>query len=167
MPVYTWSGLDNTGNKISGVSAADNRQQLHAALNQKNIYPLKIRRKLKTMLNCHPPIKTKHITHLIAQLAVLINANTPLIKALTIIATDESHSKLTALIIESKNSLAEGKSLSQTWQQYPKYFTQLTCSIINAGEQTGTLDLMLTELANHLKKIVTIQHISRKKLEVI
>lgn len=97
-------------------------------------------------------IKPQHIITFYEQLAILINANIPIIKALIILNQDEKNTQLKDLITLCKNTIATGKSLSQTLHQHPQYFNALCCALINIGEQTGTLDLMLLELTNHLKK---------------
>ena len=152
MPTYTWSGINQHGKKISGVEQATNHVQLKIKLAKQNIFPLKITPSFKFTAWSYQKIKTKHITNFIEQLTVLINANTPIIKALTIISQDEQNPKIKNLVINCKNSISEGKSFHQTLQQYPQYFTELICSLINVGEQSGTLDIMLQELTNHLKK---------------
>src|SRR3972149_4609366 len=67
-------------------------------------------------------------------------------------ATNHVQLKIKNLVINCKNSISEGKSFHQTLQQYPQYFTELICSLINVGEQSGTLDIMLQELTSYLEK---------------
>src|SRR3972149_5888930 len=152
MPTYTWSGINQHGKKISGVEQATNHVQLKIKLAKQNIFPLKITINFTSTFWSHQKIKTKHITNLIEQLTVLINANIPIVKALTIISQDEQNPRIKDLVINCKNSISEGKSFYQTLQQYPQYFTELICSLINVGEQSGTLDIMLQELTSYLEK---------------
>ncbi|EKD56901.1 MAG: hypothetical protein ACD_58C00049G0003 [uncultured bacterium] len=152
MATYIWSGIDRDGKKISGIDQAVNHAQLKIKLTKQNIFPLKITLKFTFVFLTHQKIKTKHITNLIEQLTVLINANIPIVKALTIISQDEQNPRIKDLVINCKNSISEGKSFYQTLQQYPQYFTELICSLINVGEQSGTLDIMLQELTSYLEK---------------
>lgn len=152
MPTYIWLGITHEGRKISGKEYAQNHSELKSKLVKQNIFLIKIKYDYTHILKICSKIKTKDITHLIEQISVLVNANTPIIKALSIISQDEKNHKIKELIIDCKNSISEGKSLHQTWQQYPQYFTPIICSLINVGEQSGTLDIMLCELTNYLKK---------------
>lgn len=153
MPIYTWSGLACNGKKISGIDHANNLQQLKYKLNQQNIFLLKAKLKITITSWHHRKIKTKHITSFIEQLAILINANLSLITALNITIQNEKNENLKNLIISRKDSISAGQSLHQTLCQHPQYFNELLCSLIYIGEQSGTLDIILNELASYFKKI--------------
>ena len=146
MPAYTWFGIDSAGKKIKGVNYANNNGQLRNKLSKQNIFPVKI----KIIIF---KINTKHITAFIEQLAILINANTPLITALNILIADTKNENLKNLIIDCKNSISTGQSLYKTLCQYPQYFNNLLCNLINVGEQSGTLSIVLNELADYFTKI--------------
>lgn len=161
MPTYIWLGINHHGQKISGTESALNQQQLKTNLKKQNILPLKITYDFSCFYKFRSKITTKQIAYLIEQLTLLINANTPIVKALKIIGQNEQHPKLKDLIINCQNSIYAGNSLYQTLRQYPQHFTKLLCSLINVGEQSGTLDLMLSELSHHLKKI------ERQKQQII
>jgi len=155
MPTYTWSGIDCHGKKISGIDYANNYQHLKHKLSSQNIFLLKIELKIFMTFWRNRKIKAKHITAFIEQLAILINANTSLITALNIISQDETNAGLKNLIINCKNSISAGQSLHQTLCQHPQYFNELLCSLIYVGEQSGTLDIVLNELAIYSAKIAS------------
>lgn len=149
MPTYTWSGIDCTGKKISGIAYANNLNQLKIKLSKQNIFPLKI----AATFWRNRKIKAKHITAFIEQLAILINANIPLLIALNIIIQDAENKSIKNLITNCKNSISAGQSLHTTLSQQPQYFSELLCSLINVGEQSGTLDIILNELVDYFTKI--------------
>lgn len=153
MPTYTWSGVDYTGKKINGIDYATSCSQLKIKLTKQNILPLKIVPKISIAFWYSNKIKAKHITAFIEQLAILINANIPLITALNTICQDEKNENLRNLIIDCKNSISTGQSLHQTLCQYPQYFNEILCGLINVGEQSGALDIILNELTNYFTKI--------------
>lgn len=153
MPTYIWSGIDSAGKKINGIDYANNHRQLKTKLNKQNIFPLKVKPKIVIAFWRNNKIKAKNITAFIEQLAILINANTPLITALNILSMDEKNENLKNLIISCKNSISAGQSLYKTLRQHPQYFNDLLCGLINVGEQSGALDIILSELANYFTKI--------------
>lgn len=152
MPTYRWSGIDRTGKKFTGIEKAHSKTQLKTDLINQNIFPLKIAVSFPTISSSLRTIKTKHISQLIDQLSVLINANIPIIKALEIIGQDQQNCKIKTLANECKLSISDGKTLYQTLNHYPQYFNELICNLVNAGEQSGSLDVVLREISNHLKK---------------
>jgi type IV pilus assembly protein PilC len=151
MPIYNWFGIDHSGKKISGTEYANNRDQLKNKLAKQRIFLLKA--SIKVILWQNNKIKAKHITAFISQLAILINANTPLMTAFNIISRDEKNKNLKNLIIECKNSISAGQSLYKTLCKYPQYFNELLCSLINVGEQSGNLDLILNEVTKHFAQM--------------
>jgi type IV pilus assembly protein PilC len=152
MFTYTWFGLNCDGRKINGIDCAQNRKQLENKLKEQGIFPLRIKRKFLIDFLCKSRIKTKHIASFIEQLAILINANVTLVVALNIIIQDEEHAGLKNLIIKCKDSLSSGQSLHKTLCQYPQHFNEILCSLINVGEQSGSLGVVLVELANYFAK---------------
>lgn len=156
MPTYIWSGIDNNGKKSAGIDWAANSQQLKNTLYQKGILPLKVRLKISLTFWYVSQIRSKNTIDFIEQLAILINANIPLVSALTIIMEDEKNVGLRNLITNLKKSISAGQSLYQTLCQYPQHFNELLCGLINVGEQSGNLDIILNELTNHFTRL-TIQ----------
>jgi type IV pilus assembly protein PilC len=154
MPTYTWSGISCTGKKISGIDYANNLNQLKIKLSKQNIFPLKI----AATFWRNRKMKAKHITTFIEQLAILINANIPLLIALNIIIQDTENESMKKLITNCKNSISAGQSLHATLSQQPQYFNKLLCSLINVGEQSGTLDIILNELVDYFTKIASQKH---------
>ncbi|EKE01933.1 MAG: hypothetical protein ACD_21C00019G0001 [uncultured bacterium] len=153
MPIYSWFGLDYNGQKISNTDYANNLQQLKNKLSKQNIFLLKVKSKNPIAFWRNSKIKTKHITVFIEQLAILINANTPLVTALNIMNQDTANADLKKLIIDCKSSISAGRSLYKTLCQHPQHFDELVRGLINVGEQSGTLDTVLNELTSYLTKM--------------
>lgn len=151
MSIYNWSGIDHTGKNITGSSEAENKNHIKEMLAQENIFPIKIIRKVN--FYSEQKIKTKHVYLFVEQLAILINANIALVTALNIIIVQEKHKALKKLIIKINNSISSGQSFYQTLSQYPQYFNKIFCNLINVGEQSGTLNIILNELAQYFTKI--------------
>lgn len=151
MPTYNWVGIDHAGKNITGISEAKNKHIIRENLVQENIFPIKITRKIT--FYSEQKIKTKQIYLFVEQLAILINANINLIAALDIITAQEKHIALKKLIIKISGSISAGQSFYQTLNQYPQYFNKIFCNLINVGEQSGTLSIILNELAQYFTKM--------------
>ena len=164
MFIYTWLGIDHEGKIIRGKESAKNKKQLKIKLAKKNILPLKIKLSNLSYLKFNKKIKTKYIIFFIEQLSSLINSNIPLAQALTIINQEEKNHNLKKVVADCKTSISEGTSLHETLQQHPQHFNKLICGLIKAGEESGTLDVILKDLANHLKKSQSQKNKAKKAL---
>lgn len=162
MPVYTWIGIDYTGKNITGINEAKNKNHIKEILAQENIFPTKITRKIN--FYSEPKITTKHIYLFVEQLAILINANINLLAALNIIIIQEKHISFKKLIIKISSSISSGQSFYRALNQYPQYFNKILCNLINVGEQSGTLSIILNELAQYFTKIESQKRKVKKAL---
>ncbi len=152
MKSYNWQGVNLKGQQVSGVEQAASIAQLKQILIAKNIFPVKIKRHLKSIFDQQLKIKSKNVADFIEQLSILINANLTLNQALIIISQDKQSMQICSLAKLCQQSIIQGNSLYKTWQSLPKYFNNIACGLVNVGEESGALDLALRELAEYLKR---------------
>ena len=94
MPVFTFSGKDASGQKISGERVAPNKQALQQALRRERITPGAIREKGKEF--AMPTfgigkVKVKDIAIFFRQFSVMIDAGLPLVQCLEILAANQEN----------------------------------------------------------------------------
>lgn len=152
MKQYFWSGINKHGQKVKGTTEAYSKQDLKSTLAKQKISIIKIRTCYLTNL-FNQKIKQKEISNFLEHLSTLVNSNISIINALIIIQKDTSNHKLKSLISSCIQSISNGNSLYKTVLQHPKEFNQLICSLINVGEQSGTLDIILLKITSHIKKL--------------
>lgn len=90
-----------------------------------------------------------------SQLAALINAGIPLLQALHILC--KKNTTLAAIHPRLHNEIVSGNSLAQGFQKIPSHFDPITCQLIHAGEQSGTLCQMLEKIANYQQQTATLK----------
>lgn len=86
------------------------------------------------------------------QLATLIAAALPLEEVLFAVARQSEKKSVTTLLMQIRSRVLEGSPLAQTLGQYPAVFDRLFCAMVAAGEATGQLPLILTQLADHVEQ---------------
>jgi general secretion pathway protein F len=94
-------------------------------------------------------------------MATLLNSGIPLSDALAGIAAEYSEPAMKELILGIHQKVLEGYSLAQALKQYPDIFSNLYCSTIYAGEQSGQLDKVLEQLAHYIEQ----QHYAKQKIQ--
>jgi type IV pilus assembly protein PilC len=87
----------------------------------------------------------------------MINAGLSLLRALSILAEQTPNKAFSRLIIEVKNDVERGTSLSAAMEKHPKAFNQLYTSMVKAGEIGGVLDDTLIRLADTLESQVELR----------
>jgi type IV pilus assembly protein PilC len=95
------------------------------------------------------------ITIFTRQMATTTIAGLPLLEAFDLVIDNTSKPKIKKTYIKIKRNIENGSSLSKALIKHPKYFDNLYCSLIEAGEQTGSLDQTLSQIANFREKLTT------------
>ena len=94
MPVFTFSGKDASGQKISGERVAPNKQALQQALRRERITPGAVREKGKEFSMPtfgSGKVKVKDIAIFFRQFSVMIDAGLPLVQCLEILAANQEN----------------------------------------------------------------------------
>ncbi len=87
------------------------------------------------------------ISRITRTLSTLVAGGVPMLESLRITSTTSGNVVLEASVMQARQLVAEGKSLTESFRetgQFPFMLTQM----VSVGEATGTLDEMLTKLAD-------------------
>src|SRR5437868_5594778 len=160
MPVFTFSGKDASGQKISGERMAVNKQALAQALRRERITPGAIREKGKEFSMPTfgtTKIKTKDIAIFFRQFSVMIDAGLPLVQCLEILASNQENPAFQKTLTGVRTTVEGGATLANAMRLYPKIFDDLSTNMIEAGETGGILDTILQRLAQYMEKAVKLR----------
>ena len=86
------------------------------------------------------------------QLSTLIGAGVTILKSLNIIANQVASRKLQSVIIELNKSMEAGLSFHEAMAMHPKIFSDLWVNLVESGEASGNLAVVLGRLATYLEK---------------
>jgi len=160
MPVFTFSGKDANGQKISGERMAANKQSLAQALRRERITPGAIREKGKEFSMPtfgSGKVKVKDIAVFFRQFSVMIDAGLPLVQCLEILASNQESQSFQKTLVGVRTTVEGGATLANAMRQYPAAFDDLTTNMIEAGETGGILDIILQRLALYVEKAVRLR----------
>src|ERR1039458_3412424 len=160
MPVFTFSGKDASGQKISGERMAANKASLAQALRRERITPGAIREKGKEFSMPtfgSGKVKTKDIAIFFRQFSVMIDAGLPLVQCLEILAANQENQSFQKVLTGVRTTVEGGATLANAMRQYPVVFDDLTTNMIEAGETGGILDIILQRLAIYVEKAVKLR----------
>jgi type IV pilus assembly protein PilC len=155
MPVFTFTGTDSQGKRISGERLGDSKAAVTMQLRRERITPGAIKEKGKEF--ALPKIgtgkvPTKDIAVFFRQFSVMIDAGLPLVQCLEILAANQENVFFQKCLTGVRTTVEGGATLSNAMRQYPKIFDDLTTNMIEAGEAGGILDTILQRLATYVEK---------------
>jgi len=156
MPVFTFSGKDASGQKISGERMAPNKQALAQALRRERITPGAIREKGKEF--SMPTFgsgkgRGQRYAVFFRQFSVMIDAGLPLVQCLEILAANQENQVLPE---DTDRSADYGGRRRDGWPMpcvsIPWSLMTSTTNMIEAGETGGILDIILQRLATYVER---------------
>ena len=160
MPVFTFSGKNAAGEKITGERAAANKEVLKLQLRREQITAPTIREKGKEFALPtfgSGKVKTKEIAVFFRQFSVMIDAGLPLVQCLEILAANQENGAFQKTLTGVRTTVEGGATLANAMRQFPKVFDDLTTNMIEAGETGGILDIILQRLATYVEKAVKLR----------
>ncbi len=151
---YLWEGVDRNNRQVRGESRAASETVVTTNLRRQGVRVVKIKRQT---FRGGRAVGEKDITFFTRQLATMLKAGVPLLQSFEIIARGHSNPRFSRLMMDIKNKIETGSSMSQAFREHPKHFDALYCNLVAAGETSGMIDAILDRLATYKEKILAIK----------
>lgn len=164
MVLYNYKGYDaDSGASKKGTVDADTPRAARAKLRQRDkiiVSELKEaapdQKKQKSALFAKK-VNLMDLAVMTKQFATLQNAQVPLDECLSALTSQVENLELRNTLSSIKDSISEGKSLAEALSGYPRIFNRLYVNMVQAGETSGKLGLVLDRLSEYLEYQVTIK----------
>jgi len=161
MPEYTYKAKIKPNTFRRGTIDAENEKTAINKLLALNYHPvfLKIKSSQKKgRFGLPKKIKVKDIYIFLRQLSNLSLAGLPLVKSLGNIAIQSSNEKLKLVILDIKEKIKKGQTLSEALSSHPEIFSSLEINMIKSAENTGTLPEVATKIADLKEKDIAFSN---------
>lgn len=164
-PVFLWQGTDKQGNRAKGQISGANANVAKALLRRQGIIPIKVKKKPKELFKAKkPPIKPADIAVFSRMLATMMSSGVPLMQSMQIIGEGHENASMQDMILAIKADVESGTSLAESLGKFPYHFDDLFVNLVNAGEQSGTLETLLHEIAIYKEKTEALKAKIKKAL---
>lgn len=154
MPIFEYKGLNKAGKSLKGTVDADNLRNARLKLKKDGIFVVEIADKTKTKKRTSRTATTgsksvpvQDMSMMTRQLAVLLKANVPLVESVGAVGDQVDNPILKEALYDCKNMINEGSPFFKALSKYPKIFSRIYVTMVEAGEMSGTLDVILVRLA--------------------
>ncbi|ARB91272.1 type II secretion system F family protein [Legionella longbeachae] len=162
---FHYTGVNKASQKINGDIEARSLALAKVELRRQGIIISKIVKKRSPILKRNSKkVKSSDITVFSRQLATMIESGIPLVQSFDIVAKGQTNTRLKELIEQIKHDVETGLTLSEALKKHPSHFNDLFCNLVDAGEKSGSLDIMLNKIATYKEKIETIKKKIKKAL---
>ncbi len=163
--VYLYVGFDKKNTRITGELTSTSLSQARSTLLAQGINILSVKKKSASFFKSGArKIKSEEIALFTRQMSTMLVAGIPLVQALGIITEGTPTTPLGQLARKIRLDIESGSSLSFALKKNPDYFDALFCSLVESGEQSGTLDTMLERIALFKEKTESLKRKVKKAL---
>jgi general secretion pathway protein F len=163
MPVYEYKALNRKGRNVHGLITAEGPAAARLKLSQTMIFPTMVREVqggekesgLTSRLSFIPSlrsIRSIEVTIALRQLATLLSSGLQLVDCLDGVIEQTEQGALRKVLIQVREKVVEGVSLSSAMADHPSVFNPIFVSMVKAGEAGGALDIILLRLADFSEK---------------
>lgn len=155
MPIYSYKGLDSSGREVKKTINTDSLITAKQKIRSMGVMLIDIKeQKAKSGnssgggLSLGTGIKVDDIALMTRQLSTLVKAKIQIVDALAALEDQVENGHLRVILSEIKQDVNEGSSLAGALQKHPRVFNNVYINMVEAGEASGTLEVVLLRLAD-------------------
>ena len=150
MPEFDYTAKLLDGGQVAGTLTATTEQDALSILAGRQLFPQKLvqsKASQRQSVKGSRRVASRSLTTFYNQLADLLRSGVPLLRSLQLLEDQTSNAVLMYVIQDVREQVADGARLYVSLRRHPKVFSQLTVSMVRAGEEGGFLEDVLTRVA--------------------
>ncbi len=156
MPIYAYKGLTSAGKEVKDNVTAEGLSQAKQRLKTLGIMLIEIeeqkssstKKATSSSFSFGQAVSTEELALMTRQLATLIKAKVQIVESFNALMDQTENPKFQVILSEIRQKVNEGSSLAQALADYPKTFNNVYVNMVEAGEASGTLEVVLLRLAD-------------------
>ena len=153
MAVFQYKARAGDNKIISGLVEAPSESMAAKLLHDKQLFVISLKQSSKqfsfeSLKQRFQRVSFNDIVSFTRQLATMIVAGLSIPEALTILRTQTSNKMFATMLEDVEHQIVGGGTLADALSKYPSMFSTSYIALVRAGESSGTLDKVLTRLAD-------------------
>ena len=152
MPNYSYTAKDSYGKSVKGNLEAENEKDFLDKIHQKGLYCTNYSQSYVKRKKSVKKFKTKDLAFNCRQLSAMLSSGLTLVKALDILAREQPSESAKIVWQDIYENVQKGESFSSALELHSGTFPQFLISMINAGESSGSLDIIMQRMSDHYAK---------------
>ncbi len=155
MAVFQYKGIDHKGKEVSATLTADSENVAKQKLKSMGVMIMSLKEKKaasesKSSFNISffkKKIGISELALMTRQFATLVKAKIQIVDALNALSNQVESEELKVVLVDVKTRVNEGSSLAKALAQHKDIFDTVYINMVEAGEASGTLDIVFVRLA--------------------
>lgn len=164
MALFQYKGLSKTGKEVKDNITCETLQQAKNKVQAMGIMLIDIKEqksdslKKQSTLSFGTRISVADLSLMTRQLATLVKARIQIVDAFSALIDQVENPQLKIVISEIRQKVNEGSSMANALSDYPKIFNSIYVNMVEAGETSGTLHIVLIRLAEFTEAQVKLRN---------
>ena len=165
MPIFAYRGMDRTGKEVKNTINVESIVAAKQRVKSMGIMLIDIREqkaqgtgKGGSILSIGGSVPVDDLAIMTRQLATLIKAKIQIVEALAALVDQVENPNLRLVLSDLRSKVNEGASLAKALQDHPKVFNTVFVNMVEAGEASGTLEIVLLRLADFTESQVKLKN---------
>ncbi len=166
MPQFAYVARDGKGVKVAGADEAHSSEELVMRLQAKGLFVVSVKDgaaqpaaqvqkqtvKFQNKKKMHSGVNAADMVLFCRQFATLLGAGVTVLNCLKIFLKQVSSRKLFTIISAMIKDMEAGLSLHEAMAKHPRAFSDLWVNLVESGEASGNLAIVLSRLAAYLER---------------
>ncbi|GMU24086.1 MAG: pilus assembly protein PilC [Phycisphaerae bacterium] len=156
MATYTYKAKTRSGQTVTGVLTAENHQAALRTLDDRSLFPILVNEGSQaskaTISGRKRKVRLKKLATFYSQLADLLRAGVPVLRALDVLSRQSSDPLLAEILRDIHSDVSGGETLADSMAKHPNAFNELGIAMIRAGEQGGFLEDVLLRISSFTER---------------
>jgi type IV pilus assembly protein PilC len=153
--IYKYKAVSENGQVLEGYFEAESQTDVLTMLKSNSYLPVYIEEDLNTDVKLDifsKKVNKKDIAVFCRQFYTMINAGIGIVKSLDILEKQTENKNLKKGIAALYEDVQKGFTLSEAMKKHEKIFPSLLVNMVEAGEVSGSLDVIMERMAVHFEK---------------
>jgi general secretion pathway protein F len=178
MPIYQYLAMTESGKPKRGMVDADSAREARQKLRLDRLYVTEIavidqkgregsketaevkqglKREIRLPKIFERRMGVRELAIVTRQLALLLKSGLPLSETLNAMVEQAGDATTERIFRDLREKIASGSPLAEALARHPKTFSNLYVNMVRAGEASGTLDSVLTRLADYIQRQASLR----------
>lgn len=155
---FSWRGTNKRGRATAGNLLGSSEAAVRQILKRRGITVDVIK---KPLLKKGKALSRQEVAALARNFSEMVSSGIQVMQCFEVMAASSQNPVQAKLLLDLRASVETGSTVAEAFRQHPKYFGDLFCNLLAAGEVGGILETMLKRLAEYEETSVAV----RKKVK--
>ena len=156
MPGFSYVAVDKRGKEKRGSLEAETRERALEQLKAEGLIPVSVREQgalnKEIDFSIGKKVKPRDLSVFCRQFVSITQAGVPMKEALQMLSEQTENKWLKRAISEVLLNVEKGNTLADSMRRQPDIFPPMLVNMVEAGEQSGSLEMAFSRMAVHFEK---------------